>query len=181
MRTSVEAVMLVEEHRHPHLLFLRFQDGSARLPGGRLRPGENEKACLKRKLCSQLGVSPTVDWQIGDCMGVWWRPNFEREIYPYCPPHITKPKEQKKIFVVQLPERQCFHVPRNITLAAVPLFDIHDNSAKYGRIIATVPVLLSRFKINKVCNCPCNLSELCFPLSFSLLDKIKLVPNGSLS
>lgn len=26
-------------------------------------------------------------------------------MYPYVPPHVTKPKEQKKLFVVQLPEK----------------------------------------------------------------------------
>lgn len=30
--------------------------------------------------------------QIGECVGIWWRPNFETILYPYCPPHITKPK-----------------------------------------------------------------------------------------
>lgn len=30
--------------------------------------------------------------QIGECVAIWWRPNFETIMYPYCPPHITKPK-----------------------------------------------------------------------------------------
>lgn len=30
--------------------------------------------------------------QIGECVAIWWRPNFETVMYPYCPPHITKPK-----------------------------------------------------------------------------------------
>lgn len=25
--------------------------------------------------------------------------------YPYCPPHITKPKESRKIFLFDMPER----------------------------------------------------------------------------
>lgn len=32
--------------------------------------------------------------QIGECVAIWWRPNFETIMYPYCPPHITKPKVQ---------------------------------------------------------------------------------------
>ena len=43
--------------------------------------------------------------QISECAGVWWRPNFESYVYPYLPPHITKPKECTKIYVVQMPER----------------------------------------------------------------------------
>lgn len=45
------------------------------------------------------------DWMIEDTVGNWWRPNFEPPIYPYVPPHITKPKEQKRLFLVQLPEK----------------------------------------------------------------------------
>lgn len=33
-----------------------------------------------------------VTLQIGECVANWWRPNFETVMYPYCPPHITKPK-----------------------------------------------------------------------------------------
>jgi len=38
-------------------------------------------------------------------VGNWWRPNFEPPQYPYVPPHITKPKEHKKLFLVQLQEK----------------------------------------------------------------------------
>ena len=38
-RRSVEAVLLVQEHRFPHVLLLQSGD-NFRLPGGRLRPGE---------------------------------------------------------------------------------------------------------------------------------------------
>ncbi len=48
-------------------------------PGGRLRPGESEIDGLKRKLTSKL--SPTTgfqpDWEIGDMLCHFWRPNFE--------------------------------------------------------------------------------------------------------
>lgn len=30
--------------------------------------------------------------QIGQCLAIWWRPNFDVVMYPYCSPHITKPK-----------------------------------------------------------------------------------------
>lgn len=45
------------------------------------------------------------DWLIEDAVGNWWRPNFEPPQYPYVPPHITKPKEHKKLFLVQLQEK----------------------------------------------------------------------------
>ena len=40
-RRSVEAVLLVHEHHHPHVLLLQVGHAFFKLPGGRLRPGEN--------------------------------------------------------------------------------------------------------------------------------------------
>ena len=39
-------------------------------------------------------------------------------------------------------------VPKNLKLLAVPLFELHDNMAKYGAVIAAIPQLMSRFKLN---------------------------------
>ena len=66
--------------------------------------------------------------QISECAGTWWRPNFDSAVYPYIPPHITRPKECKKIYVVQLPENCTFAVPKNLKLLAVPLFELYDKS-----------------------------------------------------
>ncbi len=37
----MEAVLLVHEHHHPHVLLLQVGHTFFKLPGGRLRPGEN--------------------------------------------------------------------------------------------------------------------------------------------
>lgn len=71
------------------------------------------------------------------------------------PAHITKPKECKKLFLVQLPERsewlivsgnvtlvltdglarlEVLAVPKNMKLLAIPLFELYDNAARYVRI-----------------------------------------------
>ena len=45
MRRTVECVLLVANHGHPHVLLLQIggpNDVSFRLPGGRLRPGEGD-------------------------------------------------------------------------------------------------------------------------------------------
>mmetsp|Transcript_25243 Transcript_25243/g.34784 ORF Transcript_25243/g.34784 Transcript_25243/m.34784 type:complete len:132 (-) Transcript_25243:305-700(-) len=120
-----------------------------RLPGGRLRPGEGELEGLQRKLGNKLApvAGPTTHWEINDCAGVWWRPDFENFFYPYLPPHITKPKECKKIYLVQLPEKCTFAVPKNFKLLAVPLFELYDKKERYGPSIASIPHLLSRFNI----------------------------------
>ncbi|KAJ8448702.1 hypothetical protein Cgig2_010589 [Carnegiea gigantea] len=115
---------------------------------------------LKRKLSSKLAAnSPALqpNWQnsyfccflqIGECVGIWWRPNFETVMYPYCPPHITKPKECKKLFIVHLSEREYFAVPKNLKLLAVPLFELYDNVQTYGPILSSIPQQLSRFRFN---------------------------------
>ncbi|KAI5076879.1 hypothetical protein GOP47_0008944 [Adiantum capillus-veneris] len=153
MRKCVEGILLVQEHNHPHVLMLQIGNTFCKLPGGRLKPGEDEIEGLKRKLTSKLApasASVPPDWQIGECVAVWWRPNFETLMYPYCPPHITKPKECKKMFVVHLAERQHFAVPKNYKLLAVPLFELYDNVQRYGPVISSIPQQLSRFSINSI-------------------------------
>ena len=41
MRRTVDAVMLVHEHNHPHLLLLQVNSNFFKLPGGRLQPHED--------------------------------------------------------------------------------------------------------------------------------------------
>lgn len=53
--------------------------------------------------------------QIGECAAMWWRPNFETLLYPYQPPHITKPKVL--FWILCLLERLVF-----ITQMQLPLF-----------------------------------------------------------
>lgn len=145
-----------------------------------------------------------LSWlQIGECVGTFWRPNFDVNMYPYLPAHITKPKEVKRLYIIPLPEKcyfavrtmsstaccndfffqrscilrggtanttslavpadfahlklvihelqhtlQWLQVPKNHKLLAVPLFELHDNAAKFGSVIAAIPQLMSRFKLN---------------------------------
>ncbi|KAH0852069.1 hypothetical protein HID58_094243, partial [Brassica napus] len=136
MRTSVDAILLVQEHNHPHILLLQIGNTFCKLPGGRLKPGENEVEGLKRKLTSKLGGNSAAlvpDWKVGECVATWWRPNFETMMYPYCPPHITKPKECKRLYIVHLSEKEYFAVPKNLKLLAVPLFELYDNVQRNGR------------------------------------------------
>ena len=38
-----------------------------------------------------------------------------------------------------------FSVPKNLKLVAVPLFDLFENSARFGPVISAIPHLLGRF------------------------------------
>ena len=147
MRRSVEGVLLVHEHKLPHVLLLQLGTTFFKLPGGELQPGEDELEGLKRLMTETLGRQDGIsnEWIIEDTVGNWWRPNFEPPQYPYVPPHITKPKEHKRLFLVQLPERALFAVPKNYKLVAAPLFELYDNAQGYGPIISSLPQALSRF------------------------------------
>jgi len=148
MRRSVDGVLIVHEHGLPHVLLLQLGSTFFKLPGGELRPGEDEVEGLKRLMSATLGRvegSLSSDWTIEDTIGNWWRPNFEPAQYPYIPPHITKPKEHRKLFLVQLQEKAYFAVPRNYKLVAAPLFELYDNAQGYGPIISSLPQSLGRF------------------------------------
>jgi len=147
MRYSVDAVLLVHEHGLPHVLLLQLGSTFFKLPGGELKNEEDPVDGIKRLLAEILGRQDGVsqEWVIEDCIGTWWRPNFEQPQYPYVPPHITKPKEQKKLFLVQLGEKALFAVPKNYKLVAAPLFELYDNAQGYGPMISSLPQALCRF------------------------------------
>ncbi|KAI3709691.1 hypothetical protein L2E82_39457 [Cichorium intybus] len=151
MRTCVEAVILVELFKHPHLLLLQSKNCIYKLPGGRLRPGESDVDGLKRKLSSKLSADEDcylTQWEVGECIGTWWKSDFETLPYPYLPSSGKSPKECTKLYLVKLPSSKDFIVPKNLKLLAVPLCQLHENRKTYGSIIAGIPQLLSRFSIN---------------------------------
>lgn len=121
---------------------------------------------------------------MGECIGQYWRPNFDHHMYPYLPAHVTRPKEVRKLYVVPLQEKAFFEVrlrqkccswvghtsptasrlsacvlsfsklaqhptqiPKNQALTAVPLFELYENAAKFGAVIAGIPVMLSRLRL----------------------------------
>ncbi|KAG8935276.1 hypothetical protein FRC01_003026 [Tulasnella sp. 417] len=163
MRRTVEGVLVVHDHGHPHILMLQIANAFFKLPGDYLKPGEDETNGLKSRLNDRLAplggadIIDDGDWEIGDCLAQWWRPNFETFMYPYVPPHVTKPKECKKLFMVQMPEKSAYQsqrdfvcsqlggslrvtfdaslevlaVPKNMKLLAIPLFELYDNAARY--------------------------------------------------
>ena len=114
MRRTVEGVLIVHDHRLPLVLLLQLGTTFFKLPGGELNPGEDEVEGLKCFMTEILGLQDGVlqDWVLDDCIGKWWRPNLEPPQYPYVLAHITKPKEHKKLFLVQLQEKALFAVPK---------------------------------------------------------------------
>ncbi|KAH7572101.1 hypothetical protein ACOSP7_015117 [Xanthoceras sorbifolium] len=153
LRTCVQAVILVELFKHPHLLLLQVRNSIFKLPGGRLRPGESDIDGLKRKLTRKLSLNEDrneIGWEVGECLGMWWKPDFETLLFPYLPPNVKQPKECTKLFLVKLPVSRKFIVPKNQKLLAVPLCQIHENHKTYGPVISGVPQLLSKFSFNLI-------------------------------
>ncbi|XP_065178523.1 cleavage and polyadenylation specificity factor subunit 5-like [Sycon ciliatum] len=152
MRRSVEAILLVHEHNITHVLLLQLGTTFFKLPGGELKPGEQYTDGLKRILDNFMGEEEdaAVDWQVDHLVAKWFRPNFEASQYPYVPAHVTKAKEEKRLYIVQLPEKAKFAVPKNYKLVAAPIFELYDNTSGYGPVIAALPHQLSRFSMNYV-------------------------------
>jgi cleavage and polyadenylation specificity factor subunit 5 len=67
-------------------------------------------------------------------------------MYPYLPPHCTRPKECKKLYLLELPHSRVLSVPKNMKLLAVPLFELYDNTQRYGPQLSAIPHYLSRFR-----------------------------------
>lgn len=71
-------------------------------------------------------------------------------MYPFIPPHVTRPKECKKMYLVTLPRKKVLSVPRNMKLLAVPLFELYDNANRYGSQLSAIPLYLSRYNFEFV-------------------------------
>jgi cleavage and polyadenylation specificity factor subunit 5 len=127
-------------------------------------------------LGNQYHKGGNLSWYVKDCLSVWWRPNFDTFYvsvllplmrlvlsrsspkYPYLPPHVSEPKEIKKLYLVELPPNststtpavkdahtaETFAVPANMKLLAIPLMEFYDNAARYGPQFAGLPYVLGR-------------------------------------
>lgn len=62
---------------------LQIANAFFKLPGDYLKPGEEEISGMRTRLNeilapnNEFGVAGEADWEIGDCLAQWWRPNFE--------------------------------------------------------------------------------------------------------
>ena len=123
-------------------------------PGDYLPPDAEEIPAFTTLLNSRLApINPTpqdLEWDIGDCLAQWWRPNHETFLYPFLPAHCTRPKELKKLYFVHLPPTKVLSVPKNMKLLAVPLYELYDNTARYGPQLSAIPHYLSRYRFEFV-------------------------------
>jgi cleavage and polyadenylation specificity factor subunit 5 len=113
MRRTCEGILVCHEHNHPHILMLQIANAFFKLPGDYLKPDDDEIEGFKARLNERLapvgtqftGEGVNEDWEIADTLAQWWRPNFETFMYPFIPAHVTRPKECKKLYFIQLPRQ----------------------------------------------------------------------------
>lgn len=112
MRRTCEGILVCHEHNHPHILMLQIANAFFKLPGDYLRPEDDEVQGFKARLDERLAPVGSIgegeekgDWEVGECLAQWWRPNFETFMYPFVPAHVTRPKECKKAYFIQLPKQ----------------------------------------------------------------------------
>ncbi|KAI7323661.1 hypothetical protein KC326_g1472, partial [Hortaea werneckii] len=123
--------------------------------GDYLHHDQEEIAGFKARLNERLAPTGSLsardtpssaDWTVHSTLAQWYRPNFETFMYPYLPPHTTRPKECKKLYFIQLPHTKVLAVPKNMKLLAVPLFELYDNTGRYGPQLSAIPHYLSRYR-----------------------------------
>ena len=175
MRRTCEGILICHEHNHPHVLMLQIANAFFKLPGDYLPHDAEEISGFKARLNERLAPvgsqftndSTEGEWEIADTLAQWWRPNYETFMYPYLPGHVTRPKECKKLYFIQLPKSSTYtyltmvrlvadedtevlSVPKNMKLLAVPLFELYDNTQRYGPQLSAIPHLLSRYNFEYV-------------------------------
>ncbi|KAL0698347.1 hypothetical protein Bca4012_054469 [Brassica carinata] len=129
MRTSVDAILLVQEHNHPHILLLQIGNTFCKLPGGRLKPGENgiqQPYAINTRViffvASSLGV---LCYVLAEVEGL--KRKLTSKLGGNSAALVPDWKECKRLYIVHLSEKEYFAVPKNLKLLAVPLFELYDN------------------------------------------------------
>lgn len=77
-------------------------------------------------------------------LGRFFRPDFDRPIFPYALPHVSHPKEILFVYLAQLSPQLSFALPPSVNMVAIPLFEANKNFAKFGDMVAALPYWLSR-------------------------------------
>jgi cleavage and polyadenylation specificity factor subunit 5 len=54
------------------------------------------------------------------------------------------------LYLIHLPPNKVLSVPKNMKLLAVPLFELYDNTARYGPQLSAIPHYLSRYRFEYV-------------------------------
>ena len=153
MRRTARAVFITHSNGVPHLIVFKqpTADGFAQfLPGGKLIEGESEREGLSRHLRSLImkdKSSDSCEWKVGEVISKFYRPEFDERVFPFLPPHVTRPKEEITLLQVVLPPRCVFALREGVTVTAIPVFEILKSPDTFPSLIAALPQLISRFTL----------------------------------
>lgn len=116
-RRSVAAIFLVHRAEYPHvLLLLDQQQQKHSLLMFKYKTWQKPREVLhskltkclikteqssKRKWVAQQLSNDGPDLEVGEFLGEWWRGDFDDELVPYLPPHVTRPKERVRVYQVR--------------------------------------------------------------------------------
>lgn len=120
-RRSVAAVFLVHRAEYSHvLLLLDQQQQKHSLVTFKYKTWQKPREVLQEKLLKHL-IKPDPgskrkwvaqqlagegsEMEVGEFLGEWWRGEFDDELVPYLPPHVTRPKERVRVH--QVKAQQC--------------------------------------------------------------------------
>ncbi|KAL8425669.1 hypothetical protein Efla_003989 [Eimeria flavescens] len=156
-RRSVAAVFLVHRAEYPHVLLLLDQQRQKHsLVMFKYKTWQKPREVLQTKLFKHLIKSDQASkrkWaacesaglEVGEFLGEWWRGEFDDELIPYLPPHVTRPKERVRVHQVQLAPQCSFRVPSGFCMTVVPVFELAPQ--RVGLAISGLSHLLSRFNL----------------------------------
>ncbi|ELP92125.1 Cleavage and polyadenylation specificity factor subunit, putative [Entamoeba invadens IP1] len=150
-RVCVYGVILVNNMGFPCLLTLQPSKGStataeSQLIGGKLKVGEDDPVeGLKRKMRDKLNLEYGIHYDIGELLGVFYRINYDKYLYPYIPPHVTLPKEIIKVYMIHMKESCKFGVLDSVSLNSLPLYDLLNNTDLFDVVLCNIPTLISRY------------------------------------
>lgn len=141
---SVRCIILVHEHNIPNILLLRnTKTKKTSMPGGKVKVGEDDETAIRRILNKKFAIDGEFD--IGDHVATWYRPQFTEYLYPYLPAHITTAKEIEKWYVVMLPEKAALRVQSKHEPFALPFIQIHNNVEYEEQTILYIPAIMSKY------------------------------------
>ncbi|EAY22667.1 hydrolase, NUDIX family protein [Trichomonas vaginalis G3] len=142
---SVRCIILAHEHNITTILLLKNKNKKKlQMPGGIVRTGEEDEAAIKRILTKKFRIVEG-EFDIGDHVATWYRPQFSEYLYPYLPAHITQAKEIEKWYIVMLPEKAHFNIQSKNELSALQFIQIHNNVEYQEKTLLYIPAIMSKY------------------------------------
>jgi cleavage and polyadenylation specificity factor subunit 5 len=142
MKKTIRLLILCHSEGAPAVLFVKQSSNQARsFLEISLKPGQNEDEGIKKLMIRHLlkhSAGDSMQFSIIDLISVEYRPEFDKETFPFLPSYCSRPKEQIKTFLVEMPPRCVIKLPKHLSLEVVKFTEILDSP---------YPTILSKFDL----------------------------------